>query len=200
MDIEPESFYEENSELSSKTMRPVIYRRSDYIGGFRHLIIFAVDGVVLLILTTPLTMLSPWLAIPAVWVYLAVLKPSRFRSPGYWVTNAKIVTLDGRQPSIFRMTLRLSWMMLWTIGWPISIYLDWLWVFIEEERQMLCDYVFQTRLVRHHAQPIGPGRIHYVFVTAPALAIGYARVRPMNMITSPVVQYVRLCLTYWTNT
>jgi len=187
MDREPESFYAGITEVSSKSAQPVMYHTFDYIGGFRHLVIFAVDGFVLLIITTPLTLLSPWLAIPAIWAYLAVLKPSRFRSPGYWVTGAKVVTLDGRSPSIARMTLRLSWMVLWTIGWPISIYLDWLWVFIEEERQMLCDYVFQTRLVRHDAQPIGPGRIHYVFVTAPALAIGYARVRPMNIIASPVV-------------
>lgn len=174
------------NEISTFPPGPLVYDKSDYIGGFRHLVILGVDGFVLLAITTPLTSISPWLSVISVWCYLVVLKPSRFRSPGYWITGAKIITLDGRKPSIIRMTLRLSWLVIWLIGFPINFYVDWLWTFIEEERQMLCDYIFQTRLVRNHAQPIGPGRIQYVFVTAPVLAVGYARVRPLTIQSSAV--------------
>lgn len=164
--------------------QPVVYHKSDYIGGFRHLLIFAVDATVLLIVVAPLALLSPLLAIILAWCYLAVLKPSRFRSPGYWFADAKIITLDGRSPSPFRMTLRLLWMLNWGFGWPIGFFIDWVWTFFEDERQMLRDLVAETRLVRNRATPIGTGRISYVFFTGLGLTLIYPRVR----LTGPAVQ------------
>jgi uncharacterized RDD family membrane protein YckC len=157
---------------------PLVYRREDYIGGFRHLVVFAVDSCVLLIMAIPLGALSEWLLLPFAWYYLAVLKPSRYRSPGYWVTNAKIITLDGQRPSPFRMTLRLFWMATWTVAWPISFLIDWVWTSIDDERQMLRDLFSGTRLVRNSATPLGVGRIVYVFYSGAGLNLTYAQVRP----------------------
>jgi uncharacterized RDD family membrane protein YckC len=157
--------------------RPVVYRSSDYVGAFRRLLIYTVDASVLLIIAVPLGSWFPLLAMAFAWCYLAVLKPSRIRSPGYWVAGAKIVTLDGRSPSPFRMTLRLMWIGMWTIGWPIGFFADWLWTSMDDDRQMLRDLCTETRLVRNRATPIGPGRISYVLCTGIGLTVLYARVR-----------------------
>lgn len=76
---------------------PVVYRREDYVGAFRHLVIFVVDFLVILIVVFPLSLLpavllhsvsaefdSFYIILPLLltWIYLAVLKPSRFRSVG----------------------------------------------------------------------------------------------------------------------
>ena len=106
---------------TSHSRRPVVYRRQDYIGAGRHLVIFIVDLVVLIVLIALIhvgiaaifpiradaAFLAFGLSVALAWAYLAVLKPSRIRSPGYWVTGAKIVTVRGERPSVARMTLRL---------------------------------------------------------------------------------------------
>ncbi len=173
-----------NSRGCQSPTKPLVYRAKDYIGGFRHLVIFAVDFFVILIVARLLSDLSPWLIPPFAWGYLAVLKPSRFRTPGYWITDAKIITLEGQRPSPFRMTQRLLWMVLWGIGWPISFYLDWLWTTIDDDRQMLRDLYAETRLVRNSAAPLGTGRISYVFYTGLGLTLTYARVQLRDLDSS----------------
>lgn len=177
----------DNTQISPLPSGPLVYRAQDYIGGFRHLVIFAVDSCVILIMATPLVALFPFLIPPLTWWYLAVLKPSRFRTPGYWVTNAKIVTLDGQRPSPFRMTQRLVWMLLWCMGWPINFWIDLLWTTIDDDRQMLRDLFAETRLVRNNAQPVGIGRTSRVFYVGLGLALSYARVRLRNQDSSPPV-------------
>lgn len=164
-----------NGRLSPE---PVVYRTGDYVGALRRLVIFAVDGSIICLVAIPAALLTPLLSVIFAWCYLAVLKPSRFRSPGYWVADAKIITLDGQRPSPFRMTLRILWMLHWIFGWPIGFPIDWLWSTFDEERQMLRDLFAGTRLVRNSAQPIGPGKISYVLYTGIGLAVMYARVRP----------------------
>jgi len=89
--------------MSIEQTGPVFYRREDYVGGLRHLIIFAVDFLVILVVVFPLSLLPAVLLLSVsaefssffrflllflIWIYLAVLTPSRIRSVGYWVTDA----------------------------------------------------------------------------------------------------------------
>ena len=179
--------------MSIEQAGPVVYRREDYVGAFRHLVIFAADFLVILIIVFPLS-LVPAVLLPSVsaefdsfyiilplflaWIYLAVLKPSRIRSVGYWVTDAKIVTMNGGKPSPLRMTLRLVSTRLWLIATPISFFLlDIFWTTVDDERQMLRDLFSGTRLIRNNARPIGRGRIEYSFYTAFGLILFYPSVR-----------------------
>ncbi|MEK6262818.1 MAG: RDD family protein [Planctomycetota bacterium] len=182
-----------NVQTALSLSGPVIYRREDYVGAFRHLVIFAVDSFVIAIVIFPLGSLPSLLVgqsgfavsssllmtlpLALAWCYLAVLKPSRIRSPGYWVADAKIVTIDGQRPTPYRMTLRLMWVLMWVMGWPISLFFDLVWTTIDDERQMLRDLFAETRLIRNKAKPIGAGRISYPLYTAVGLTLHYASVR-----------------------
>ena len=129
--------------MSISQAGPAVYRREDYVGAFRHLVILAVDFLVILFFVFPLSLLPAvflhslsaefatyYVIVPLVlaWLYLAVLKPSRIRSPGYWVTGARIVTINGGRPSPFCMTLRLASALLWLFAAPIGFFfIDILW-------------------------------------------------------------------------
>ncbi|HEY4260074.1 MAG TPA: RDD family protein [Schlesneria sp.] len=170
---------------------PPIYRREDYVGAVRHLLIFAVDGAVILLLLMPLTtviamfagsltgataLFIPWLPLLCIWAYLAVLKPSRFRSIGYWVADAKIVTIQGQKPSPFRMTLRLLWAIFWWYG-SMGFFIDFFWTSTNRERQMLRDLLAETRLIRNKAQPIGVGKSIHSMMTCMSIAVMYTEIR-----------------------
>ncbi len=182
--------------MSISQAGPAVYRREDYVGAFRHLVILAVDFLVILLLVFPLSLLpavflhslsaefdSYYIIVPLVlvWLYLAVLKPSRIRSPGYWVTGARIVTINGGKPSPFCMTLRLASTLLWLFAAPISFFfIDILWTTVDDERQMLRDLFSGTRLIRINAKPIARGRIVYSFYTAFGLTLLYLSVRKLS--------------------
>jgi len=182
--------------MSISQAGPVVYRREDYVGAFRHLVILAVDFLVILLFVFPLSLLpavflhslsaefdSYYIIVPLVltWLYLAVLKPSRFRSPGYWVTGARIVTINGGKPSPFCMTLRLASALLWLFAAPIGFFfLDILWTTVDDERQMLRDLLSGTRLIRNNAKPIARGRIVYSFYTAFGLTLLYLSVHKLS--------------------
>ncbi|MBS0204124.1 MAG: RDD family protein [Planctomycetes bacterium] len=170
---------------------PPIYRREDYVGGVRHFVIFVVDGAVILLFLLPLTsiiailagqvtgatgLFIPWLPLLCIWAYLAVLKPSRYGSLGYWATDAKIVTIHGHQPSPFRMTLRLVWALFWWFR-PLGFIIDLFWIPANRERQMLRDLFAETRLIRRRAKPIGVGKTTYVMMTSLNIAVLYAEIR-----------------------
>ena len=179
--------------MSISQAGPVVYRREDYVGAFRHLVIFAVDFLVILFVVFPLSLLpavlrfsvtaafdsfSIILPLFLAWIYLAVLKPSRIRSVGYWVTDVRIVTINGGKPSPFCMTLRLAATMLWLLLSPFGFFwLDLLWTTVDDERQMLRDLFSGTRLIRNNARPIGRGWIEYSFYTAFGLILFYPSVR-----------------------
>ncbi len=99
---------------------PFVYRREDYVGTIRHLVIIAVDLAVILFVVFPLGFVPAFVAeslsirsdsflfvgpLFLTWLYLTVIKPSRIRSPGYWVTGSKIVTIYGKKPSTLRDVL-----------------------------------------------------------------------------------------------
>jgi len=173
---------------------PFVYRREDYVGALRHLLIFAVDSCVLFFLLFLLTLIAipfpdlhpmlfvvlPWLIL--CWVYLAVLKPSRFRSIGYWIADARIITIDGKPPSPWRMTMRLLWTSMYFFPYlTINIFTDLLWTTMNHERQMLRDLMAETRLIRNGAKPIGVGRVSRCLFTGLGLTLFYARVRPKSL-------------------
>jgi uncharacterized RDD family membrane protein YckC len=159
----------------------VYYAPDDYAGALRRLVIWLVDGsalvvgwIALVTVSVALTgdlapVIFPAFALSA-WIYLAVLKPSRFRTLGYWLTGSRIVNLQGERPSIFWMTLRMS---IWFIIPGIWIS-DLLWCGIDEDRQSIRDRYFSTCLINNGARPAGTGEIHLAIY----FAFGYTLMYP----------------------
>ena len=171
---------------------PFVYRREDYVGTIRHLVIIAVDLAAILFVVFPLGFIPALVAeslsirsdsflfvgpIFLTWLYLTVLKPSRIRSPGYWVTGSKIVTIYGEKPSAIRMTIRLAATILWVAVPPFGMFLvDFMWPTVDVERQMLRDLYCGTRIIRNRATPIAQGRIVYSFYAAMGYSLMYSSV------------------------
>ncbi|MCA9009293.1 MAG: RDD family protein [Planctomycetaceae bacterium] len=171
---------------------PFVYRREDYVGTIRHLVIIAVDLAVIVFVVFPLGIVPAVVAesmsirsdkfavvgpLFLTWMYLAVLKPSRFRSPGYWVTGSKIVTIYGQKPSTLRMTIRLAATIFW-FSLPLGTFLiDFIWPTVDEEHQMLRDLYCGTRMIRSRATPIAQGRIVHSFYTAMGYSLMYSSVQ-----------------------
>jgi uncharacterized RDD family membrane protein YckC len=189
----------------------VLYRRKDYVGIFRHIVIWAVDALVIfiffaLIIAIDTAFQSPQdvapslpamvVAIVAAWWYLTVLKASRFRTPGYRIADAKIVTLQGGQPSALQMTARMLWMSMWLFGWPVSLVLDCVWITMNDERQMLRELFTETRLIRRNARPFAVGRISYSLYDVCTMPLLIATIRnkhpattlPPDSVTPPVAE------------
>ena len=101
------------------------------------------------------------------YLYLTVIKASRLRTVGYRIVGARIVTLKGERPSVFRMTLRLF---LWVLG-PLNVIADLIWLGVDRDRQSLRDHYTGTLVVKAAAQPIGEGPIHLAYVQAFALSL-----------------------------
>lgn len=172
---------------------PYLYRREDCVGTIRHLVIIAVDLAVIMFVVLPLgtipAMVAESLSIQSdailflgpillAWMYLTVLKPSRIRSPGYWVTGSKIVTIYGERPSTLRMTIRLAATYLWWFPTPQNIFLlDLMWPTVDEERQTLRDLYCGTRMIRNGATPIAQGKIVHSCYTAMGYSLMYSSVQ-----------------------
>lgn len=161
----------------------VFYAREDCRGIRMRLLILIVDVVVLVALWIALWYLivfGGWMPEDRyamfyflfVWVYMAVLRQSVVRTPGYWLTNSQIVTLKGKRPSILRMTLRL---VFWLAG-PINMLFDLAWAGVEMDRQSMRDRLVGTMLIRNGAKPAGTGEIHLDHVFVCGLAPIYSRV------------------------
>lgn len=185
---------EEPSADSATPAGVPLYGREDYVGATRHLLISGIDAAVILLVVLPLssiigfvaaaftglpTLFLPWYPMLCIWCYLAVLRPSRYRSLGYWVCDAKIVTIDGKAPSPLQMTRRL----LWTCFWWSSIdrfIVDVFWAASNRERQMIRDLLVQTRLVRNRAKPIGRGKVVRSLLTGWGMVMWFAEVREQS--------------------
>jgi hypothetical protein len=109
----------------------VYFASDDYVGIMRRVVILVVDLAVLI--TVLILFDTLYIAIArdfsdtfiityliCVWAYLTVLKASRIRTVGYWLTGSRILNLRGRRPSIIRMTFRL---LLWAFG-PFNVLFD----------------------------------------------------------------------------
>jgi len=176
----------------------VYYQDDAYAGFVRRLMVIAIDSVILVVLGLTIWIglmffvwdatigdlrwdpsgifLLTWLAIA--WVYLSVLKPSKWRTVGYRLTGLKIVGIRGQRPSIVRMTFR---MLLWLFG-PFNLLLDLMWLGVDSEHQSLRDCYAGTYVVRFDAEPIGRAQVHLAYYNAFGFSLMYPRVvRPKSM-------------------
>ena len=157
----------------------VYYRRADYAGVFRRLLIESVDFSVAFAVSSALTLITlfifmpedtssqafvdrlTWILLivwPSVWfTYLVILKRTRFRTLGYLIGGAKIVNLQGALPGIGALTIRLAFA---TIG-PINVIIDLFWITGDDNRQALRDKFAGTYVINKKAKPAGRGKIVY---------------------------------------
>jgi uncharacterized RDD family membrane protein YckC len=145
----------------------IYFARQDYAGLFRRLAIIAVDLMVVLGAGFSILFvwsaarpddrshvpLSLWLAFA--YLYLTVLRGSRFRTIGYLLTGVRIVNLKGERPSFFWINVRL---ILWVIA-PGNLLVDLAWWWGDVNRQTLRDRIAGTYVVGKNAVPIGTGPI-----------------------------------------
>lgn len=157
----------------------VYFRREDYAGFWRRLLIDVVD--VCVVAASCLTVAATCLVlagefgedfsssriaanvafascIAVVGSYFVILKRSRIGTVGYRVGGVKVVNLHGRPPSWFSMGLRF--LFGFSLG-PLSLFVDLIWLSGDSHRQALRDKLANTYVVRTTAQPVGSGRIVY---------------------------------------
>lgn len=150
--------------------RVVYYSDRDYLGVMRRLLIDAVDAFVAvagsLALSAIGASLAPYQYSPLITLttftgvfiaYFVVLKGSRFRTLGYVLAGARIVSLSGEPPSYTAFLGRLAFAVLG----PVNFVFDLLWVSSDPRRQALRDKFAHTYVVRKSAVPAGTGHIVY---------------------------------------
>ncbi|WP_175517265.1 RDD family protein [Planctomicrobium piriforme] len=161
----------------------VYYADADYVGALRRIGVLLIDGVTLFVSASILAAIGLSLdrtseeilfavTLAMAWLYVTVLKTSRFRTLGYWLMDCKIVTLSGTKPSPIRLTFRA---MLWRVSSSNLLY-DLAWCGIDEQKQTLRDRFSGTTLVRNGAKPIGTAPIHLSCCTAMTYAYFYPQV------------------------
>ncbi|MEO1296307.1 MAG: RDD family protein [Cyanobacteria bacterium J06636_16] len=161
----------------------VYFAPSDYVGVMRRILIIVIDATVLAVayavlasflitVTGALDGSFTTLYLLCTWMYLTVLKTSRIRTVGYRLAGARILTLQGERPSIFRMTFRL---LLWGLD-PFSLIFNVFWSSLDEDYQTLSDRFAGTYLVNNRARPMGTAEIHLAYYYAFGLALMYSRV------------------------
>ncbi len=165
------------------------YRKEDYAGFLRRLIVIFVDSALLVAFGSGLwvaLILAAWAVRPnydpsfiflAVWLsfawtYLVLMKRSRIRTVGYQLVGVKIVSTKAERPSVWAMTFR---MMLWIFG-PINMLFDLLWLGADSENQSLRDCFAGTYVVRKNAEPIGFAPMHLTRYAGAGLFLSYPRV------------------------
>ena len=150
------------------TSPSVVFADSDYVGLFRRFVIVAVDGLVVGLMWPLLAWLwyrviepvgEPydqlmWSWIGFIYLYLAILKSTRVRTLGLWITGSRVVDHRGKAPSFVRMTFRL---LLWLLG-PVNPIVDLFWLSSDRHRQTVRDKFAGTYVVRRYAVPVGQGK------------------------------------------
>ncbi len=160
--------------VDSKENIGVYYEKDEYAGFLKRIVIAVIDIVIILLFSAVCLFVSNYfiysengyfnfnfffilfLSI----LYLAILKRSKYRTVGYILTGVKIVDLKGKQPSIFRMILRVF---LLLIG-PMELVIDIIWLTSETTRQTLRDKYVGTYVVNQRAVPVGKGKLQRVTV------------------------------------
>ncbi|QDT11235.1 RDD family protein [Stieleria marina] len=176
----------------------VYYDKDDYAGFAQRVAVVFIDGAVLLLMGAVLGSVVMVLAesigasklgaaldlsgifmllwIVGIWVYLAPLKRSRFRTVAYRLLGLTIVTTKGGRPTLFTMTLRI---LMW-ICWPFNFVVDLIWLGADTEGQTLRDCYASTYVVRHGAEPIGFAPEHLTRYNGAGMTLAYPRVcRPV---------------------
>ena len=150
----------------------VYYASTDYAGLFARFVIIGVDLAVLCLLFwiiiglgyalsgefDSLILLKLNLTLLLSYVYLVIIKRSDWGTVGYRLTGVRIVSIEGRRPSIWQMTLRLLFLILG----PFNFLLDILWLSGDDYKQALRDKIAGTYVVRHDAVPMGRGEQLFV--------------------------------------
>jgi uncharacterized RDD family membrane protein YckC len=146
------------------------YDMGDYAGVIRRFFIIAVDSCVaigaLIVLVAVQSIINPhkpaqisevilcwWIGF--CFAYFVVLEASPLGTLGFLLTGVKIVTLEGKRPSILRMTFRF---LLWILG-PINAIIDLYWMTGDDFKQTLRDKYASTLVIRKRAVPAGTGEI-----------------------------------------
>lgn len=160
---------EDNRSPKETARRAVYFAREDYAGFWRRAIIACVDLVAVLLISFAVVIAAAavWLALypegpdlpPAllllfpltVFVYLTIVKRSRIGSLGFLLTGVRIVDVEGKRPSLLRMTARFFWL----LPLPLGLLLDLGWLLEEPARQTLRDKWAGTFVVKRKARPIG---------------------------------------------
>jgi uncharacterized RDD family membrane protein YckC len=161
----------------------VYFKSDDYVGLGPRIVILIVDTLVLVAIVWVIAF--AWMGFIGdyiggfsgiialvVWIYSVPLKRSKLRTIGYRLAGAKLVTLKGKRPSLFMLTLRS---LLWMFG-PWSLFFDWIWCGIDDDRQTIRDRFTSMCLVRNHASPIGSGEIHLAYFNAFGYSLAYPHV------------------------
>ena len=117
-----------------------------------------------------------WSGIALGFVYLVLLKHSRFRTLGYLIGGIRIVSLQGQRPSIWSLTIRALFVFLG----PLNMLIDILWVTNDERRQALRDKLAHTYVILDRAIPVGQGAIVYASYTIFGANFLFAEVRPIR--------------------
>lgn len=161
-----------SSEL--KESEGIYYSRDDYAGLMRRMIIFLVDGIVLLVIFLILSTIFSAIfkederalyialiltCLLSAHLYLAVLKSSKIRTLGYILTGVKIVNLKGEKPSFLNMTSRFSLVLLYLTS--VFFIIDLIWIWSNKNRQSIRDRFARTYVIKKNALPIGKGNITY---------------------------------------
>jgi uncharacterized RDD family membrane protein YckC len=147
----------------------VYYKKDDYAGFLKRVVIAIVDLIVLLIAAALSLFVTDYfvhdmnsylkinffIVIILSLLYLAILKRTQKGTIGYILTGVKIVNLKGEKPSIFKMVLRAS---LLVLG-PFELVIDIMWLTSEATKQTLRDKYVGTYVVNKAAQPIGKSKL-----------------------------------------
>jgi len=152
--------------------KAVYFDKKDYAGPIRRAIILGIDIVALIGLSfavtaglffcrPPGTVDLPASTLPLVllagYIYLTLVQRSRIGTLGYLLTGVRIVDIEGRRPSLLRMTVRLvpllpaPWSLLFDLGWMLD----------DPRRQTLRDKWAGTFVIRRKARPLGRTTITY---------------------------------------
>lgn len=150
----------------------VIFDKEEYAGFIKRVVIAVVDLIFILVVLAAVLFISNnfisnkesflnfnfvFFIFFSIW-YLALVKRSKIRTIGYILTGVKIVNLKGEKPSIFKMILRAS---LLVLG-PFELIVDIIWLTSEATKQTLRDKYVGTYVVNLNANPIGKGKLQNV--------------------------------------
>lgn len=147
----------------------VFYSKEFYAGVWLRLMIELTDSFLVSALCAGLTLVlvdyippgkSLSYAILITWIlvwfgYFVLLKRSGFTTIGYRIGNTKIVNLQGNNPSLYFLTLRL----IFAVIGPFNILLDLFWIPSDPHRQSVRDKIAHTYVIKRNAQVAGRGKI-----------------------------------------
>jgi uncharacterized RDD family membrane protein YckC len=145
----------------------VYWAPEHYAGLVRRFVIIGVDSVVICFVPAIIIVLvfdlpknidqifssKTYVFLLFSYLYLAIIKRSEWGTVGYRLTGVRIVNLEGKVPSLWRMTFRF----LLLIFGPFHILIDILWLGGDENKQTLRDKIVGTYVIKHDAPPLGRG-------------------------------------------